>query len=158
MDLQDTNNIEQAAAGFVSILGLRQSSREEVERSCTCPTLRASRKEARVKKKKTTNSSRHGLSEFDFFDVGKRSKQASDVPESGITLGNALIIDGHIIERPPCHGGAKECPPVLLNFGTVFLAEQIFWTVGLVEKCPAPVRQNTSFTFESARTYCSTKT
>ncbi|KAG1856073.1 hypothetical protein DFJ58DRAFT_880062 [Suillus subalutaceus] len=94
---------EQAAAGFVSILGLRQSSREEIERSYTCPTLRASHKEGRVKKKRTTNGSRHGLlPEFDLVDVtGKRSKRASDAPESGKMLGNTPIVGRHIIERFP---------------------------------------------------------
>lgn len=64
--------------GFVSILGTRQSCQEEIERSCTCPTLGASHKEARVKKKKTTNGSRHGLfPEYDPVDIiGKCSKQA----------------------------------------------------------------------------------
>lgn len=46
----------------------------------------------------------------------------------------SLSTDLLIIERPPCHGGAQGSHPVLLNFGTVFLAEQLFWTGGLVEK------------------------
>jgi hypothetical protein len=49
-------------------------------------------------------------------------------------LENALIVGRRIIVHLPCHGGAQDCPPVLLEFGTVFLAEQFFWTAVLLDK------------------------